>query len=392
MSAPKSAARIALQGMLCLILAMGIGRFAFTPLFPMMQHDGLIDLHGGSLLAAVNFLGYWMGALTAAFLRFPPRAMLRFTLIGTAAVTAAMGLTEHFLLWLLLRWLAGLFSAWTLILVSTHLLRALAEAGHAGRQGWVFTGVGTGIALAGLVCIGLMVANVSSDGSWLLIGAGALLLSLFLSFDIGVEVPHRHFTSSHGGNGKSPMLWSLVFAYGAMGFGYIIPATYLPIMAKAIMPDPMVFGWSWPIFGLAAAFSTLVARPLFARIGNRTLWATAQFIMATGLLLPALFPGMVSTVLSGLMVGGTFVFITLSGMKEVHLVVPPSDANRHIAVLTAAFATGQIVGPPAASYLHDLTGDFTAGLLLAAGLLAVTALPLVATQLQASRRGTAPTA
>ncbi|UUX50604.1 MFS transporter [Nisaea acidiphila] len=384
-------ARTATLGLLSLALAMGIGRFAFTPLFPMMQQDGTLDIPGGSLLAAANFVGYWMGALSAAALPMPPRNALRLALIATGLVTAAMGFTEHYWLWLALRWLAGLFSAWTLIIVSNHVIRALAEAGETGRQGWVFAGVGTGIALAGIACLGFMVAGLSANASWIALGGGTLLLAGLLSLLIGAEVPTIRKRAADGASERTPLVWRVVIAYGTMGLGYIIPATYLPLMARQIVPDPMVFGWSWPVFGLAAALSTIAARNLFARHGNRKVWAAGQAVMALGLLLPALAPNMATIILSGLMVGGTFMVITMAGMKEAHVIAPPGDVSRHIAVLTTAFATGQIVGPPAASLLRELTGSFSTGLLGAAVLLLLTALPIATRCGYATSRGTAPT-
>ncbi|WP_193179760.1 YbfB/YjiJ family MFS transporter [Nisaea sediminum] len=391
MTERTSPARIAALGLLALVLAMGIGRFAFTPLFPMMQQDGALDISGGSLLAAANFVGYWMGALSAANLPLPPRNALRLALVATGIVTAAMGLTDAYWLWIALRWLAGLFSAWTLIVVSNHVVKALADAGETQRQGWVFAGVGSGIALAGLACLGFMVTGLSADASWLALGGGTLGLAALLSFLIGGEVPSTKRGTGHEITEKAPLEWRVVIAYGAMGLGYIIPATYLPLMAREIVSDPLVFGWSWPVFGLAAAFSTVAARKLFARHGNRPVWAAAQAVMALGLVLPALMPNMASIILSGLMVGGTFMVVTMAGMKEAHVIAPPGDVSRHIAVLTAAFATGQIIGPPAASYMHGLTGSFSAGLFLAALLLVLTALPITIRRGYATRRGTAPT-
>ena len=58
--------RIVLVGLAGLAVAVGIGRFAFTPLLPMMLADGIIAIPGGGLLATVHFVGYLMGALTAA--------------------------------------------------------------------------------------------------------------------------------------------------------------------------------------------------------------------------------------------------------------------------------------------------------------------------------------
>ena len=55
--------RIALAGLAALAVAMGIGRFAFTPILPMMLHDGVVDLQRGSWLASTNYIGYLVGAV-----------------------------------------------------------------------------------------------------------------------------------------------------------------------------------------------------------------------------------------------------------------------------------------------------------------------------------------
>src|SRR2546430_13524654 len=57
--------RVALAGLAALAVAMGIGRFAFTPLLPMMQDDAGISLAQGGYLASANYLGYLAGALLA---------------------------------------------------------------------------------------------------------------------------------------------------------------------------------------------------------------------------------------------------------------------------------------------------------------------------------------
>lgn len=46
-----SPARIAFFGFFILAISMGIGRFAFTPLLPMMEAEALISIEGGGLLA-----------------------------------------------------------------------------------------------------------------------------------------------------------------------------------------------------------------------------------------------------------------------------------------------------------------------------------------------------
>jgi len=94
---------VCLAGALALAVAMGIGRFAFTPLLPLMQREGLLGEAGGAALAASNYLGYLLGALSAARLGAQPRRLVLAGLIATAAVTAAAGWVEGPAAWIALR-------------------------------------------------------------------------------------------------------------------------------------------------------------------------------------------------------------------------------------------------------------------------------------------------
>ncbi len=381
MAGRSSNLRIAMTGLAALALAMGIGRFVFTPLLPMMRADGLIDIVGGGVLASVHFFGYWVGAVSAARLPFSPRAACYAALTVIGLSTLGMGLTDAFPVWLVLRWLAGVCSAWMLVLVGTYPAGALAAAksGGAVYQGWLFGGVGAGICLAGLACLAFMTFGVPSAGSWLVIGAATLAAALLVARVLGPALPGARVSPARrSASDRVPLDWWAVIAYGAMGMGYVIPATYLPVMARAIMDEPLVFGWSWPVFGAAAFASTLLAARLYARYGNRRIWAVSQMVLAAGVVLPAVVPHILAVMAAGLAVGGTFMIITMAGIKEAHRIAPAPDTARHIAALTAAFATGQMAGPVCASLVHEVSGQFSAALIATGVLLLVTAVPLVA--------------
>jgi hypothetical protein len=165
-----------------------------------------------------------------------------------------------------------------------------------------------------------------------------------------------------------------VLCYGAFGFGYIIPATFLPVMASQAIQDPSIFGWSWLIFGTAAAGATFVAAR-FARFGNRRLWSVGQFVMALGVVLPVIWPGIVAVMVSALLVGGTFTVITMAGFQEGQQVAG-MHARRMIAAMASAFAVGQIAGPIAVSCLVRADGNFSEPLVVACLVLIVTAYTL----------------
>lgn len=359
--------RVAVTGFLALALAMGVGRFAFTPFLPMMRTENLLTIEHGGIIAGVHFLGYWMGAITAARTGLSPRLALRIALFCIGVGTIAMGWVENLYAQSALRWLCGVASAWVLVLVSTYFVRYLARQGSAWSQGFVYSGVGGGIAIVGIACLAFMATTTTSIAGWQIVGGAALLVALILPF--GPELSQTVAPPPTGGQSTARRHWLIILAYGAAGLGYIVPATYLPVMARAVVSDPMIFGWSWPIFGAAAAVSTLIAIGLQRHVSDRHIWIGSQVLMAAGVLFPVLVSGIAGIVSAGTLVGGTFMIITMVGMREAHRLASPSAVRHLVVALTAAFATGQMIGPVLASVLYDWFESFDQMLVLTGGLL-----------------------
>jgi MFS family permease len=366
--------RIALAGLAALAVAMGIGRFAFTPILPMMQQDAGLSVAGGGWLASANYLGYLAGALWAGAARANAAMAIRAGLAVIGAATLAMALDAGFAAWALLRFIAGVASAWVLIQTSAWCLERLAPLGRPVLAGVLFAGVGAGIIAAGILCAILMAMQASSASAWLVLGLASLAVTAVVQ-RIFHSATERAKTSSE------PHRWTwaqarLVLAYGAYGLGYIIPATFLPIMARAVVSDPKVFGWAWPLFGAAAVLSTLGVALLSGRHGNRGVWIGSQLAMALGVAAPVFWPGIGGIVLAALCVGGTFVVITMVGLQEARSVAG-AHAARLMAAMTAAFAAGQIIGPLSVSLLLSAGGGFSTALLSACAVLVAGALLLV---------------
>ena len=304
--------------------------------------------------------------------------MLRLSLLAIGVSTVGMGVTDDFTAWLILRWLCGVSSSWTLVLVSNYYVKHLAYNGRAEYQGWVFSGVGAGILIAGLGSLAFMVNQIGSSLSWQIMGAISLITICAVCLNMGPEIPTVRLIVHNRESHRGPLDWRTVVVYGAAGFGYSILATYLPVMAREIVQSPLIFGWSWPVFGAAAFASTLLAARLRKRFTNRQLWAASQVVMAIGLLLPVIHPHILTIITAGLCVGGTFMIITMTGMKEAHRIAPPQDVMRHIAVMTVSFATGQIIGPVFASSVYGLTQSFAVSLIITSAILIITAMTLMA--------------
>ncbi|MFY0611375.1 MAG: YbfB/YjiJ family MFS transporter [Hyphomicrobiaceae bacterium] len=376
MSHSSSPVRTAMLGFTILVFSMGIGRFAFTPLLPVMQNENLLSISEAGALASVHFVGYAMGALLGAALTALPRTTLIGALVGVSLSTLSMGLTENHLLWLIARWMTGVCSALVLVVVSTHFLQRLTEAGRPDLQGLVFSGVGAGTAVTGFVMLVFMANSVNSTIGWLTFGIAALGATGLLLRSLRADL----FQSTHRLQSRSASCgvpaWRIILPYGAMGAGYIIPATYLPVMAQQSISSPLVFGWGWPIFGIAAAISTLLSSRLHRAYSNRQIWVVSQVIMATGLILPALAPSIATIAISAACVGGTFMVVTMAGLKEAHRMTGNASAQTLVALMTAAFALGQIVGPVLAGWAYSASDSFSYPLIAAAGLLLVSLIPM----------------
>ena len=339
-----SAAMVTGVSLTGLAAAMGIGRFAFTPLFPLMQEQFGISLAQGAWLATANYIGYFAGAVASFVLTPDAGRSVRLGLVGVAASTLAMGVTESFALWFLFRLLAGIASAFALVGCSAWALAHLTVRKRAELAGWVFAGVGVGICVAGLVTLAAASLGIASAEVWLCLGVITMvvLIATWNALAQGAQV------ASSLDSVRPPPLdrsaWILIGCYGAFGFGYIIPATFIPAVARSLINDPAVFGWTWPLFGLAAAISTIIVSTLFRTVAPRKVAGWSLVAMALGIFVPAVHQSLTSLLFSAVCVGGTFMVMTMAGLQEARRIAKGAP-TRLMSGLTGAFAIGQFAGP-----------------------------------------------
>ena len=330
-------------GLVALASAMGVGRFAFTPMLPLMQQAFALGLVEGGWLASANYAGYLAGALVLLALDPDPAAAARAGLVAVALLTLAMACSELLWIWLALRFLAGVASACVLVGVSGWALPRLAGEGRAQGTGIVFAGVGVGIALAGMIGLAAGIVGATPAQAWLVLGALASIAAAATWPALGRSVAPMAAKPP-----EAPVRTAgaarLVLCYGAFGFGYIIPATFLPALARQAIADASLFGWVWPVFGVAAACSTIAAARWLRRFPPVVVWAASHLVMAVGVIAPAIVAGAAALVVSAICVGGTFMVATMAGIEQARRVAA-AGAPRLIAAMTAAFAFGQLVGP-----------------------------------------------
>ncbi|KVR00072.1 MFS transporter [Burkholderia ubonensis] len=369
----RRARTAALAGMIGLAVALGVGRFAFTPLLPLMLADGSIGLKAGSWLASANYAGYFVGAVSCAALRVAPARMVRFGLAATVLLTAAMGVGHLLPVWLAVRFVAGVVSAWTFVFVSQWGLRRLAELHAPEWSGVIYAGPGVGIVLTGL--IGSALAGQRATWGWLGFAALSAVLSVAIwrtfggaapprSPDASPHAPDRHAPAAAGPR-RADAAW-LVALYAMPGFGYIITATFLPVIARAALPAgspwPDLF---WPMFGAALIVGAIAAARLPAHWDNRLLLAGGCVTQALGIAAGIVWPNAAGFSLGSVLLGLPFTAITLFAMREARRLHGERAAGL-MGYATASYGVGQIAGPLVAAPLVAQSGSFTPVLWIAA--------------------------
>jgi predicted MFS family arabinose efflux permease len=364
---------LALGGLAAMAAAVGIGRFVYTPILPLMVEDLGMTKSAAGLLASANFAGYLAGALVATMPGLPGsrRRWLMAALMVGALTTAAMAVTSSSPVFLGLRFAGGVASAFGLVFSSALVLDRLSAAGRPGLAAVHFAGVGAGIALSAVV----VVISSGWRAAWL----GAGLASLVVSALVGALIPDRSDVVTvmplpASGTG-SPLL-KLVVAYGLFGFGYIITATFLIAIVRD-SPEIRAFEpFVWLLVGLTAAPSVAVWRAVEGRIGIARAFALACATEAIGVAASVLWISPVGVLFAAALLGATFMGITALGLIWAGRLAQ-GDPRRAFAVMTAAFGVGQIVGPVFAGMVYDAAGTLLVpSLTAAAALVAGAALAL----------------
>ncbi|MFE1882885.1 YbfB/YjiJ family MFS transporter [Streptomyces diastatochromogenes] len=352
------------QAAAALAAGMGVGRFVYTPILPLMHARAGLSAGAGAHLATANYVGYLVGALAGilapALVRSP--ALLRASLIALTVSLAAMPATHSTAVWIVLRLLAGVASAVIFVIAVSSLHSHLRER-PAHLSGWAFGGVGGGIALSGLLVLALR-SVADWRAAWWASAALTAILAI-AAWRLRTEPAPAATAAPAGSAAGLPALrtrrrFGVLFAsYILEGIGYIVAGTFLVAAIGQSSPGWIGSG-AWVLVGLAAVPSSA----LWARLGRRWsrpgLLLVALVVQAAGIALPALIGGVAAALVSAVLFGATFIGVsTLALAAGAHLRFP-----RSVALLTAGYSVGQILGPLAVIPL--LRHGYHQALLLAA--------------------------
>ena len=366
---------VAFGGLLAMAAVMGIGRFVYTPILPvMLEALGLTKSQAG-IIASANYFGYLAGAVFAmAPLPGGKRIWFLGALFASAATTAAMGVLDATPAFALMRAVGGFASAIGMVFGASLIVERLAARGRTDLVWLFFAGVGVGMAVSAAIVAGLAASGLGWRAMWLASGAVSALGFVAAAAFVPSAADAPAAAGVSIGKAQPRTLAVVTLAYGLFGFGYVITATFIVAIVRA-SPEARPFEpFVWMVVGLAAAPSVLVWNRFAGRIGALQAFAVGCLVEAAGVAASVLWVTPTGALFAAAALGGTFVGITALGLMAARTMTA-GDPRRAVALMTVAFALGQIVGPLVAGYAYDWTGSFApsslaaaAALLLAAGL------------------------
>ncbi|WP_019423469.1 YbfB/YjiJ family MFS transporter [Paenibacillus sp. OSY-SE] len=357
-------------GMLSLVIVMGIGRFAYTPILPLMTHSAGLSEAAAGYLSSYNYIGYLFGSLAAGMLPWRRGKVfyLKLNLLVNVLTTALMGAVSGFALWSVLRFVSGFSSGLVFVFATGIVLDGLALRGRSSWSGWLYSGVGLGIVLSGW-----LVPALNDFGGWkwawgglgsvsILLGAFPLLFlkepQTASSKNAPIERDHQDSTGNRG------MLMRLIVAYGCEGMGYIVSATFLVAIVEQ-MPEVREFSaLSWVFVGVAAAPSCWIWSWIEKKKGSMSALYAAFCTQIFGVILPVLFPNAIGVLTGAFLFGATFMGITMLTMSLARGMFP-QESSTIIGYATAVYGAGQIIGPIVTGVLMVNTGSYDGALVFA---------------------------
>lgn len=362
-SAATGAPGVLWRGALVLAAAMGVGRFAYTPILPLMEQQTDLDVSAGAQIATANYVGYLAGALLLSF--WPSlatsRVVARSGLVVLIGTIALMPLSTSPHVWMVLRLLTGVASAVLFIVSAQVVLRTLRGKQH--LSGWAYGGVGLGIAVSGVVVLLLGTAASWSFSWWL-----CALLALAFGAPAWTLLDRAAPAEQEGGGpettprGGARAFGLLLVGYFLEGVGYIIAATFL-VAALTGAELAWLGNGAWVLVGVAVIPSCVLWARFSGRVAAPSLLVTALLLQSVAVALPGLTSNPALVALAAIAFGGTFMGITTLALScGARLGVP-----RSAAALTAAYGLGQIAGPLAVR--PTLSAGYQPALLIGAAVL-----------------------
>lgn len=367
---PKQAYKQLVLSMLALMIAMSISRFAYTPILPFMQQDTSMNNQNAGLLATFNYLGYLMGAIIPMFITIKSKVFdLKLYVMINVISVILMGFSEHFLIWSVLRIIAGITSGTIFVVASNVALEALRMANKQSISGILYSAVGIGI-FSSSIFIFLYTQAQTWKATWIILGVVALMAGIMILTSMKDNPSiSKHSTSSNQNQGKAlnrAFIIPFSIAYFFEGAGYIVTGTFLVALIKTIPAYADYAALSWMFVGLGAMPATLIWSLFAEKIGYKKAIYSALILQIISVGLPIFSHHMLGLIIASMLFGATFLGLTTLFMsKSQELMYHTNQKLNLVSLLTVIYSVGQMLAPMIAGLLIGDSNNYQLALTFA---------------------------
>lgn len=362
----------AARGFCALLIGIGLGRFGYPPLIPIVIKSGWFSPAQADFLGAFALAGYIIGATLSGLLshRLKVAASVRISMLtvvgGFFACAWPLGF-PWFVFWRLAAGTAG----GVLMVIGAPSVLVTIPAEIRGRVGGIlFTGVGAGMALAGTVIPTF--AGWGLREAWLSLGGMTGILTILAWNGWGGELPVSLPQKSEGRGGFSWVLFWLLLAYMANAIGFV-PHTvfWVDYIARGLGQGIAAGNHYWILLGLSAAGGPILAGWLADRIGFAKSIRGCLAVLAVAVGMPLVWNQPIGLVLSSIGVGSMSMGVTSLAAGRVGELAPATEQKRVWGWMTMAFATAHASTGFLLSALFAKTGSYSSLFMVGAVAVAV---------------------
>jgi len=368
--------RVYFAGICSLIVTVGVARFSYSLLLPIMQDNAGLTESGGGWLATTNYMGYMLGVLLAASLHNLNHKyyLHRVYLILSIITCAAMVITTDMITWAVLRFIAGICASGGMIIASGLILKWLVNNNHRAELGIHFSGVGLSIIVTSLLVEVMLAMSANWQQQWLALAVMAAIVAI----PAWLWMPHPSADGQAKGTAKDNppgknFTLLMMLAYFCAGYGYVVSSTFIVDIVEGVESLQGQGGLAFILIGLAATPAALIWDRIARNIGYLKALLAAYVLQAVGIILPAINDTLPVVILSALLFGGTFIacvslVLTMAGKFY------PSNPAKFMGTMTLAFGAAQIIAPVCTGYLAEAFGNYNLGLYLSAAIMVIGAI------------------
>ncbi len=357
------------MGLLVVFACLGLGRFAFGMVLPLMQEDLAMNTTQAGIVGSANFLGYFVGlfAVSKTYTRFGPAALISQALYVQAGSIVLMALVPHYLFAALFFSVTGFFGALANIGIMTYIAQVVPSHMKGRATGIVVAGIGLAVIFSSLIVPTFeKFLPYAWRVSWGVFAVCIVLISLWarrvmLCFPVHPNAHSAKNTSLFLGDIlRSRAFWHTGILFLLFGATAIMFMTFfVAAVSDTYGASTQISGIFWALLGVTSLFSGPFFGAVSDTIGRYKTLAILFGLQALAHSLLAFEVPLAWVFLSAALFGfSTWAVPSIMATLSSEL-FGLSHTARIMSLITLFFGVGQIVGPLLAGVMRDATGSYS---------------------------------